>query len=81
MRARTEWVSSDAKAIIIRDIGHLDGVSVTNDAEAVVRHWAPHLKGRRLLYFDSTGRLDELLVKNDRFAGFKAVRIGADGDK
>jgi len=43
---------------------------VTNDTEAVVQELAPRLRGRRLEYFDSDGRLDQLLVTDGKFAGF-----------
>jgi hypothetical protein len=47
--------------------------TVTNDAEGVVRQLLPCLNGRRLFYFDSEMELDELVVKDGRFAGFRAV--------
>lgn len=54
--------------VCIRDIGHETSMSVTNDAERVVRELTERgLLGRngvgkrRLLYVDSTGRLDEIL--------------------
>jgi hypothetical protein len=61
--------------VVLRD---LDGrVSVTNDAEAVVREvlgwkggWAANGERRRILYFDTDGRLDELLHDGQRFLGF-----------
>lgn len=54
----------------IRDIGHLSGRSITNDAEWVVEQIVPVLGSRRLFYYDSMGNLDELLVRGGRFAGF-----------
>lgn len=50
-------------------------VSVTNDAERVVATLAAQglLEGRRVLYEDSTGRWDELLVRDGRFAGFGPI--------
>ncbi len=61
--------------LIIRDDGPWNKhYTVTNDAEWVVEQLAPHLNGRRLLYFDSEGELDELVVKNGKFHGFKAVQ-------
>lgn len=58
--------------VVIADIG-TSHMSVTNDAEAVVRELYQKgiLKAQRLMYYDSTGRLDEL--KHDgcgRFTGF-----------
>jgi hypothetical protein len=51
------------------------GMSVTNDAENVIAHIAGQvdLTGKRVLYRDSEGRWDELLVQDGRFAGFRLV--------
>jgi hypothetical protein len=48
---------------------------VTNDAEWVVAQLAGYLLGRRLFYYDSLGSLDELVVKEGRFAGFAPARV------
>lgn len=62
--------------LVIKDVGPWDQhPTVTNDAENVVRALASqgHLpEGRRLFYYDSDGRLDELLVKDGQFVGFAA---------
>lgn len=55
--------------IIDLDLGN---ISVTNDAENVVRELAERYPGKRIFYKDSVGMVDELLVKNDRFAGYRA---------
>lgn len=74
--SRYEIVSNTpGSTLIIRDVGHENHRSVTNDAENVVADlsllgWLP--PGRRLFYYDSQGQLDELLVRNGKFAGFKA---------
>lgn len=64
--------------LIIRDIGpHTRYPTVTNDAEWVVARLSQERRlpnGRRLLYFDSENMLDEILVKDGRFAGFKVNR-------
>lgn len=74
MRARARW-SLDGESnryLLIRDLGPWDRhPTVTNDAEAVVAEISPILRGRRLFYYDSTGQLDELLVLEGRFAGFR----------
>jgi hypothetical protein len=58
--------------MIIRDIGANSGyMSVTNAAEAVVAELLPTLNGRRLYYYDSDGSLDELLIKDNKFNGFR----------
>jgi len=53
-------------------------MSVTNDAEGVVDYIAYHfdLSQRRLFYIDTDGVIDELLVHNSAFAGFKAGHEG-----
>ena len=59
--------------VVIRDLGPLaQFLSVTNAAEETVRELSgrPRLDGRRLFYYDSNGKLNELKVKNGEFAGF-----------
>jgi predicted RNA-binding protein with PUA domain len=57
--------------VVIRDIGPWHKhMTVTNGAEQVVAELAPVLRGRRLEYYDSEGRRDQILVENGRFAGF-----------
>lgn len=70
--ARAEWelVSSNNERIVIRDVGHRRAKSVTNDVANVVADLLPALRGRRLFYVDSMDQLDEILVKDGRFAGF-----------
>jgi len=60
--------------LVIRDIGpwHVHP-TVTNDADSVVATLVEmgHLpEGRRLFYYDSEKRRDEILVVAGRFAGF-----------
>ena len=58
--------------LVIRDVGQ-ECRSVTNDAEKVVEDLfsSGRLRpGQRLLYYDSAGRLDEILIRDGRFAGF-----------
>jgi hypothetical protein len=51
------------------------GPSVTNDAENVIEDLsrAGVLDGRRVLYRDTDGRWDELLVRDGAFVGFIAL--------
>ncbi len=59
--------------LIIRDIGHDNCMTVTNDAETVVRglHRNGMLGSRKLFYYDSEGELDEILHDgNGLFQGF-----------
>lgn len=70
-RAQYEVVRDMPDHMTIRDLGPWDQFpTVTNDAENVVLDLADLLGNRRLLYIDSEGKLDELLVKDGRFAGF-----------
>jgi hypothetical protein len=70
MRARIEIRSADAVARTVR-ITDLDGsVSVTNDAEAVVRFVNARYPGHRIFYRDTMGNWDELVHANGIFTGF-----------
>jgi hypothetical protein len=74
-RANYMVVKETTDFILIRDLGPWDKHgTVTNDAERVVADLAPRLEGRRLLYYDSEDELDEILVENGQFAGFKVLR-------
>ncbi len=58
---------------VIRDVGQGNELSVTNDAENVVAKVfrSGVLKpDQRLLYIDSEGDIDELKIKDGKFAGF-----------
>jgi hypothetical protein len=63
--------------LIIRDIGPWDKhLSVTNDAEGVVELLVKSGfldNNRRLFCYDSEKELDELVVKDEKFAGFAPV--------
>lgn len=60
--------------LVIRDVGPWNRhMTVTNGAEEVVDELAAQGRlpeGRRLLYYDSEGQLDEILVRDGKFAGF-----------
>jgi hypothetical protein len=63
--------------LVIRDVGpwHLFK-TVTNDAENVVEYLyriGLLVNNKRLLYYDSDGRLDELLHENGTFKDFRAL--------
>lgn len=67
-------IEETSTRLIIADVGPWDKhPTVTNDAENVVQALLPKLRTRRLLYYDSDGELGELLVKDDKFAGFGFV--------
>ena len=46
------------------------GMSVTNDAENVVRELQREFPGYRIIYRDTVGQWDELLHERGRFIGF-----------
>ena len=73
-------VESTHERLIIRDVGPWDErLTVTNDAENVVRDLAATgalRSDRRLWYYDSTGRLDEILHADGVFVGFRALGEG-----
>jgi len=73
-KANYTIIKEEPDLIIIRDVGPWDQhPSVTNDAENVVKELAAQGKlpsGRRLFYYDSDGRLDELIIKDGQFVGF-----------
>lgn len=57
--------------LLIRDEGPWDRhATITNDAEGVVKRLVKRLAGRGLYYIDSQGDVDEIVVRNGKFAGF-----------
>lgn len=53
------------------------GKSVTNDAEFVVKSLFDRgflNQGRKLYYYDSDGRLDEIIHQDGKFRGFASVK-------
>jgi len=71
-RANYIVVEETPEMLRIQDVGPWDTyLSVTNAAEGVVEELAPVLNGRRLEYIDSSGDLDELIVVDGCFKGFK----------
>ncbi len=74
-RSMIEIVSHKNKDgfFVIRDLSGDDSLSITNDAENVVANVVSlmsYTQGQRLLYYDSDGNLDELKIKDGKFAGF-----------
>jgi hypothetical protein len=71
--ANYKLVEQTTNHIIIRDLGPWDAfMSVTNAAEQVVGELLAKLNGRKLYYYDSDGSLDELLIKDNKFGGFRS---------
>jgi len=77
-RANYEILKDEPDMLLIRDIGPwTEHPTVTNDAEGVVEDLAKQGRmpaGRRLVYYDSEGELDEILVKDGKFVGFAPFR-------
>lgn len=74
-QANYEIVEDVPSRIVLRDLGPWDKyMTITNAAESVIEELARRPGGignRRVFYYDSAGELDELLVKDEAFAGFK----------
>lgn len=57
--------------LILKDLGPWSAhPTITNDVEWVVAQVAERLGDRILLYLDSNGDMDRILVERGRFAGF-----------
>ena len=70
-RANFTIVEENDERICLQDLGPWDRyLSITNDAEEVVRQLAGRLRGRRLEYLDSDGELTRLVVEDGKFVGF-----------
>jgi hypothetical protein len=80
MRAQFEVLKHEhGKFIFIRDIGHMTGRSVTNDAEYVIeRLYLDHAidDETRIFYEDSGGNIDEILHDGNKFKWFKPGHKG-----
>jgi len=64
----------ETNLILIKDIGHRDGLSITNDVHRIVKELfeTQELTHQRLLYIDSLNRCDEIVHENGAFKCFKA---------
>jgi len=80
MHAKTELLKHErGKYIFIRDIGHVSGRSVTNDAEYIIDQLYLDFgitDETRIFYEDSEGDIDEILHIGKRFRGFKSGHVG-----
>lgn len=81
MNRRAQFIirpESTPETLIIEDIGPHDRYpTITNDVENVVAElaYANQLPdGRRLLYYDSEGNLDEIVVEHGKFVDFRPAR-------
>jgi hypothetical protein len=82
MHAKTETLKHErGKYIFVRDIGHLTGRSVTNDAEYVIEQLYLEFDitdETRIFYEDSDGVIDELLHSGKKFECFGFGHDGVD---
>jgi len=80
MRAQFDVLKHEqGKLIFIRDIGHMTGRSVTNDAEYVIgRLYLEYAidDKTRIFYEDSYGEIDEILHDGNKLSEFKAGHKG-----
>jgi len=72
VKARYALVSVTNNIVTIRDLGG-SNTSITNDAKAVVSEIYANWGDQRIQYYDTMGRLDELLHDHGVFIGFRAV--------
>lgn len=70
--ANFEIIDANEHRLVIRDLGPWNQFpTITNDAEYVVEQIAKTLGERTLLYVDSEGTTDELVVRDGKFFGFQ----------
>src|SRR5699024_4495950 len=78
VRAQFNLVSVSQALVILVDCD--TGVTITNDAEAVVAWLDAYIDGgigpRLVFYRDTAGRFDQLQVRGGRFGGFKPGTSG-----
>lgn len=73
---RVELLADDVIALVDENYPVPSGRTLTNDAEAVIADLARArlLDRRRVIYRDSDGFWDEMLVRGGRFVGFAPIR-------
>jgi hypothetical protein len=66
--------------IFIKDIGHKNRITITNDAAFVLSKLAAEydIDGRRVFYMDSDGQIDEIKHCGVKFTGFKPGHKGVE---
>ncbi len=70
--ANYDIIHEDDEKMVILDVGPwTDYPTITNSAEEVVSELAGRLGNRRLFYYDTNNDYDEIIVKNEKFAGFR----------
>jgi len=72
-------IAERARYVVIEDMGPWDLFkSVTNVASEVVHELLPRLNGRQLYCIDSEGTMDQLVITDFKFAGFRPGGPAAD---
>lgn len=70
-RCRCTIIETTDEHVLMLDVGPWDKyATMTNAAEDVAEGMAEYLEGRKLVYIDTEGRMDQILVKDGKFAGF-----------
>jgi hypothetical protein len=66
--------------IFIKDVGHKDHITVTNDVKFVLQKLSEEyaLDHRRVFYMDSMGQIDEIEHRGSRFIGFMSGHKGVE---
>jgi hypothetical protein len=66
--------------IFIKDTGHKNHITVTNDAQFVLAQLAKEydIDRRQVFYMDSLGQIDEIKHHGDHFIGFKPGHKGVE---
>lgn len=70
MKAKYDVKKKTQDVIYIVDVGYKTGMSVTNDAEAVVADVYAKHGDLRIIYMDSQGHWDELVHDKGKFSHF-----------
>jgi hypothetical protein len=75
-----EVIKETPDFLFIKDVGHKDHITVTNDAAFVLQKLAEEytLDHRRLFYMDSLGQIDEIKHNGVHFTGFKPGHKGVE---
>lgn len=73
MPSKASWYlkgSSPGSVHIVDESNDTGSVSITNDAENVVREVVERYGNKRIFYTDTMGNIDELVHENGEFTGF-----------
>jgi hypothetical protein len=70
-----EIIQETKSFIYIKDTGHMNHKTITNDVEWVLGK-LDNIEKRRIFYMDSDGRIDEIIHREKTFIDFKAGHAG-----